>query len=586
MAEAAIQSGHSRWDDLRHAPLALLMRVSLISAWRRLVGIRDQSRLLTLLILLFVGSYLVLSYQLFTYAFRFISRFPGVGSLLTEPLMFLLFAFLFVLLVISNLVIGYTNLFRNREATFLLTQPVSFQTIFQWKLLESSVLASWAFLFLIAPLMAAFGHSKHVAWHFYPASVLLIALFIVLPGVLGCFGAVVVARYLDRRFFQIVALLMILGVVIGGVGWYRSGSVDDSGGSRMLAIVERMLHRTKFAQYPLLPSYWLTSAMLQWAEGALASAGFFVLVLLSNALFFSTVVCTRLGDFFYAATTATQGRAGLMEVWRKGRKKGSGSKGSSYPVGEAEQLLEWIPGLRGDVRALILKDARMFWRDTTQWVQTLMLFGLLAVYIFNIRYFSEQLTSPFWIYLVAFLNLGACSLNLATLTTRFVFPQFSLEGKRVWIVGMAPLGLTQVVWIKFWVATVLSLLLTLSLIFTSCTFLGFEPQKTAMFCLAMLVMTFTLNAMAIGLGTLYPNFREDNPSKIVSGFGGTLCLILSFVYILASVVLLGSTAPWQQITPPSPSRIALCVSAFALLSVALGGLPLRWGLRRIRTLEV
>ena len=33
--------------------------------------------------------------------------------------------------------------------------------------------------------------------------------------------------------------------------------------------------------------------------------------------------------------------------------------------------------------------------------------------------------------------------NLATLTTRFVYPQFSLEGKRLWIVGMAPRGIIE-----------------------------------------------------------------------------------------------------------------------------------------------
>ena len=92
----------------------------------------------------------------------------------------------------------------------------------------------------------------------------------------------------------------------------------------------------------------------------------------------------------------------------------------------------------------------MFWRDTTQWAQSLMLFGLLAVYIFNLRHFSQQLTNPFWVHLVSFLNLGACALNLATLTTRFVYPQFSLEGRRLWIVGLAPLGLAGVVKTKFW----------------------------------------------------------------------------------------------------------------------------------------
>ena len=44
-----------------------------------------------------------------------------------------------------------------REAAFLLTLPISWQTIFRWKFFESTLLASWAFLFLIAPLVAAFG---------------------------------------------------------------------------------------------------------------------------------------------------------------------------------------------------------------------------------------------------------------------------------------------------------------------------------------------------------------------------------------------------------------------------------------------
>jgi ABC-2 type transport system permease protein len=108
--------------------------------------------------------------------------------------------------------------------------------------------------------------------------------------------------------------------------------------------------------------------------------------------------------------------------------------------------------LRSDTRALIVKDVRMFWRDTAQWGQSVMLFGLLGVYIINLRNFTHQLTSPFWINLVSYLNLLACALNLATVTTRFVFPQFSLEGRRLWIIGMAPMGLGKVVKVKYWLA--------------------------------------------------------------------------------------------------------------------------------------
>src|SRR5207244_2339385 len=117
--------------------------------------------------------------------------------------------------------------------------------------------------------------------------------------------------------------------------------------------------------------------------------------------------------------------------------------------GRLERLVALVPRLPRDIAALIVKDTRMFWRDTTQWGQSIVLFGLLGVYIVNLRHFSQQLTNSFWVNLVAFLNLGACSLNLATITTRFVYPQFSLEGKRLWIIGMAPLGLVRVVKAKY-----------------------------------------------------------------------------------------------------------------------------------------
>ena len=76
--------GPLSFQSLRHAPLWLLLRVSLISGYRRLLALRDQSSLLTVFLVLFIGTYLVLSYRLFAYSFHFIGRFPGVGGLLTE----------------------------------------------------------------------------------------------------------------------------------------------------------------------------------------------------------------------------------------------------------------------------------------------------------------------------------------------------------------------------------------------------------------------------------------------------------------------------------------------------------------------
>jgi ABC-2 type transport system permease protein len=559
------------------APLVLLLRIHLLQAWRKLKALRDQSRLLTGVIGVFIVGYLVLSFQLFSWGLKFIASFPGLGTVLTERLMYLLFAFLFALLLLSNLVISYTNLFRNREAAYLLTQPVEWQTIFRWKFIESSLLASWAFLFLIAPMLVAFGLIRHVPWHFYLITTALTAMFIVLPGVIGSWAAICLARYLDRRSFQITLIassLVLLGMA--AFWWQTQAATDEMLESRVLEVLDLLLARTKFAMFPLLPSYWLSTSVLQWADGAVSSALFFVLVLLSNTLFFGLLTFTRAGKLFFDTNSAVQSRAG-------GRQQLSAAPAGDFPApGPLEKFIRLFAFVSRDTRALIVKDARMFWRDTTQWGQSVMLFGLLGVYIINLRHFTQQLNNPFWINLVAYLNLSACALNLATLTTRFVYPQFSLEGRRLWIIGMAPLGLKRVVKIKYWLASLASLAVTTTLITLSCHLLKMSWDQMAFFASIIIVMTFSLTGLAVGLGVLYPNMKDANPSKIVSGFGGTLCLVLSFLYILGSVLLLAvGTAGFHA----HISWIVASIVIFCALSVVIGWLPMKLGLRQLDKLE-
>lgn len=556
--------------------LWLLVRTNALHSWRRLLAVREQSRLLTGIIGLFMTAYLILAFELFYHGLKFIAKFPGLGSVLTERLMYTLFAFLFGLLLLSNLIISYTNLFRNRETAFLLTLPISAQTIFRWKFMESTLLASWAFLFLIAPLLVAYGLVQDVPWHFYPLMVFLIGLFIILPGVLGAGLAIVIGRHLDRRSFQVILVGIALLLLVFVAFWWKSNPVDDDLlDKRTLEALDQLLAKTRFTLFPFLPSYWLSAAVLQWAEGIRTSAMFFAGVLLSHTLFFGWVAFTRLGKVFYDTASAVQSRPGRsFKTIGRNQDYRSG-------LGLLEIIIRWLP-LPADIRALAVKDLRMFWRDTTQWGQSVMFFGLLGAYIINLRNFTHQLTSPFWISAVAFLNLGACAFNLASVTTRFVFPQFSLEGQRMWIIGMAPMGIARVVKTKFCLASVLSLFVTLGLVTLSCYLLKMAWSDIMFFGAVVIMMTFSLNGLAVGLGILYPNLKEQNPNKIVSGFGGTLCFVLSSVYILASLALLvtGNGGFHSHL-----GWVVASLMCFILLSVVVGWLPMRWGLRRLKTFE-
>jgi hypothetical protein len=163
-----------------------------------------------------------------------------------------------------------------------------------------------------------------------------------------------------------------------------------------------------------------------------------------------------------------------------------------------------------------------------------------------------------------------------------VFPQFSLEGRRLWIIGMAPMGMARVVKTKFWLASISSLFVTSGLITLSCYLLKMSWDRVLFFGAVVTVMTFALNGLAIGLGVLYPNLKETNLNKIVSGFGGTLCFVLSSFYILASVLLLMFGASGLH---ARASWAAEGIIGFVVLSVCIGWLPLRFGLQQLKNFE-
>src|SRR5687768_1454390 len=350
-------------------PLRLLIATNVRQAWRRMLSTGHQNRLLTAVIFLFVAGYFALAFWLFYRGMRFVETFPGLGTLLVERLLYLLFAFLFVLLLFSNVVISYSNFFRNRESSFLISLPIPSETIFRWKFIESALLASWAFVFLIAPLLGAYGLVHRQPWHFYLVTSGLIVLFVVLPSALGSWAAVTLARHMDRKSFQVTLILVGGLALVIGAQWLRPESItDEMLETRVLAVLDRMLMKTRFTMFPLLPSYWLSTGVLNWAERAFSGTLFFTLVLFSNALFFGFLAFTKLGEPFYAASSAVQSRGAIFGHWEWFHRWQKLRDHTNYTAGGLERIVRFfLPRLRSEYLALLVKDMRVFWRDTTQW---------------------------------------------------------------------------------------------------------------------------------------------------------------------------------------------------------------------------
>src|SRR6187401_2626007 len=109
---------------------------------------------------------------------------------------------------------------------------------------------------------------------------------------------------------------------------------------------------------------------------------------------------------------------------------------------------------------------------------------------------------------------------------------------------------------------------TCALMFISGVKLGMPGPDLTYYCGAIILMSTGLKSLALTLGVLFPNFHDASPAKIVSGFGGTLCLILNFIFIL----LFMSVFVWPGVYAKAHPGINLSGEGLGVLLLASGGL--------------
>lgn len=570
-------------SDLPPSPLAqlgILARVHSRVLLARLTGTFATSKLMGFTLVGFLLGYLVLGYVIFYQGLYHLERVPMTGPVLSERIFYLMFFFFFLMLVFSNAVISYTTLFRSKETSWLLTLPVSHRALFFWKLIETLVVSSWGLVFLSAPMLAAYGQLNQVQPIYYLKAFLAYLPFVVIPAAIASWLLVLAVRFLNRFVLGALALGFAVWLAYSIFGFYQEHRDPTEEGIHVMMSVDQVMAHTRMSAHPLMPSEWMSSILTFWGKGR-AGGTFFFLLTLSYALMGILITGVVAAPLFYPAWNASIRRRAHASWRRSERGRGRSQVRDRFTP----------PGIKRSTWALVRKDVRTFWREPAQWVQFLIVFGLLFIYILNLRNMGYEYDSPFWSTVVTLLNLGVCSLALSTLTTRFIFPQFSLEGRRLWILGLAPFGLEKVLLQKFVLCCLATGSLTVSLMVVSSVMLNLPVADVILYACVIATMTVGLTALAIGLGTLFPNFRETNPAKIVSGFGGTLCLIVSFVYIIMCIGILSLPAGVRLSEEGAlfgrnyAATLTMALIGLGLITLVLAALPLIFAIRRVKRLE-
>jgi len=580
-------------DPVRLLPLdeegRLFLRLRATLVWETIRSMLVDSRLRVTLVVVLSGLFWTALYGLFTEAFTFLDALHAdVISLLFNAF----FSSLMVMLLFSAGILLYGGLYLSPEARLLFTLPVRAETIFAHKFREAMWFASWGFVLLGSPMLVAYGVVRQAAWPYFVMLLPLMLAFVTIPAALGGICCMALVAWLPR--LRLHALSIAVGAVCVGVIWTGWSLVTQPRGDAMSAVwFERIFARMAITEQKLFPSWWLASGLIEAArtgrDGRLLSTGLaeafkFLSLLLANALLLQLVAG------WLARVAYRRGFSNLAgEVPARRRRR----------TGLFDRALIGGDGAVGrPMRLLLVKDLRLFRRDVSQWSQFLIFFGLLGLYFFNLRSFNYH---NVYASMIGFLNLAVVGLILSTFTTRFVYPMISLEGRRFWILGLLPVHRDQIVWSKFLFSFLGGLAPCAALVILSDSMLGLPWRLIVLHEYCCLLLCLGLSGIAVGLGARMPELRESSPSKISSGFGGTLCLVLSSLYIMVVVVvaalpthiaLLNRTLGPAVITPdgllawaggPAGSAASLAaVSATGLVSTAVAMLT---GLRAFRRLE-
>lgn len=516
----------------------------------------------------------------FGLAYRVLNYFKGVeeiGPLLAGKMLGMALLAFFSILLLSNLVAALSTFFLAKDLDMLVSSPLDWLRLYLSKLAETTIHSSWMVGLMIVPILTAYGIVFDGGWLFPVVALAALVPFLLLPAVIGAAITLVLVNIFPARRARDVLSLLGIAVLGAVVLFLRFAQPEQLARPEGFQNLVEFIVVLQAPAHPLLPSEWASAMLMNWLLRIADPLPPFLLW--STAAAFVT-----LGAGMHQALYAqgfTKAQEGNDTTPQRRRWQGA-----------LDGLLRWLPPAR---REFILKDIRLFFRDTTQWSQLILLAVLLVVYVFNIRalpLFTGEQVPYALVTMVMFLNQGLAGFVLAAIAARFVFPSVSLEGRQLWLLKSSPLDLRALLWSKYWIGTVPLLVLALIITLVTANILRASPFMTGVTVFTIAAFTLAVSAMALGFGTIYPQFESENAAQIPTSFGGLAFMMAAVLLLgLITVVEAGPVVDHLRAAQAGePTRVTTSlVVRFALVGLACAAatvIPLRKARERMEALEL
>lgn len=465
----------------------------------------------------------------FMLALRLLRYFRGaedIGDLLAAKLLAMILLSFGSILLLSNTIAALSNFFLSRDLDQLAAAPVRSGALYRARLAETALHSSWMVVLLLVPLIGAYGVAYRGGADFVLFAVGVLVPFLLIPAALGSGVTLLLVNVFPARrtrdLLSVIAAMAIAGLVL----LFRAARPEQLARPEGFANFMQFVAALDTPSSPWLPSEWVSEAIVRYLRGKAAWPPLVRLWGVAAAL-------VAIGHVLYA-----RGWRRAYSMAQEGATK-RGTARTQRPW--LDRALSFLGPLR---RELVLKELRVFARDSTQWSQLVLLAVLLVVYVANVRYLPLDGAGVTVLLrnLIPFLNLALAGFVLASIAARFVFPSVSLEGRALWLLRSSPLPVRELLWAKFWVGAIPLLLLALLLVGATNLMLRVQPFVHSVSLVSITALVFPLTALALSYGTFHPQYDSENAAQIPTSFGGLLFMITAIGLIGTVAFLSGRPA--------------------------------------------
>jgi ABC-2 type transport system permease protein len=541
----------------------------------------DRKGIVRDLILFFMG--LLFWCGIFLVFYRVLLYFQGIeaiGDILASKLLSMVFLCLFSVLIFSNIVTALSTYFLSSDLEFIFSRPVSLSELFFSRFIDTLLNSSWMTLLFGLPVFLAYGMVYQPGAFYYLLLAAVLIPFLIIPAGIGSIITLTLVNILPARRLKDILVLLSILFFIALYFFFRLLQPERLVDPEVFSGLMDYIASLKAPVSPFLPNQWavdcLSPILLKTKED------YFPLSL----LFVTGLAILAIGEEIFSRI--------YFDAWSKSQEAKTARISKSQWVNSF--LNRIVRSFSPSTRALMIKDLKVFFRDTNQWPQLFLIFALIIIYLYNFSVLPLN-KSPIPTYylqnLVSFLNLGLAGFALAAVAVRFSFPAVSMEGQSFWIIQSSPLDLRGFIRTKFWMSFFFLFILAEVLTVYSNYLLHATPFIMILSAVTIGLMTFGITSLGIGLGSYFPRFKVENVAQIPTGFGGLVYMILAIGFIGSIVILearpvyiifmtrikMETLSFWEYL------EISLSFLMVGVINLLAFFLPLKYGTRKLSKME-